>query len=77
MHDIKFIRDNPEQFDNSLQKRGFDAFSKRILELHNRYLDYLNKKQKLQEKKNSLSKSFSNNKDDKKTHPKQSQRNQS
>ncbi len=66
MHDIKFIRDNPEQFDNSLQKRGFEAFSNRILELHNRYLDYLNKKQKLQEKKNSLSKSFSNNKDDKK-----------
>ena len=59
MHDIKFIRNNSEQFDESLEKRGIKACSGSILKIHDKYLSYLNQKQKLQEKKNLLSKSFS------------------
>ena len=51
MHDIKFIRNNSEQFDESLEKRGIKACSGSILEIHDKYLSYLNQKQKLQEKK--------------------------
>ena len=59
MHDIKFIKTNSEQFDKSLKKRGIKACSKSILAIHEKYLEYLNQKQKLQERKNLLSKSFS------------------
>jgi len=33
MHDIKFIRENPEAFDAGLARRGLDALSARVLEL--------------------------------------------
>ena len=52
MHDIKFIRNNSEQFDESLEKRGIKACSGSILKIHDKYLSYLNQKQTLQEKKN-------------------------
>ena len=35
MHDIKYIRENPELFDANLNKRGVDASSKEILLIDN------------------------------------------
>lgn len=59
MHDIKFIRKNSSSFDESLVKRNIEPCSKKIIDLHDKYLSHLNKKQKLQENKNLLSKEFS------------------
>ena len=33
MHDIKFIRENPEAFDAGLARRGLAPLSSRVLEL--------------------------------------------
>ena len=33
MHDINFIRNNPEDFDSFLELRFFQSYSKKILEL--------------------------------------------
>ncbi len=33
MHDIKFIRENPEAFDAGMQKRGFTDMAKILEEL--------------------------------------------
>ena len=33
MHDLKFIRENPQQFDVEMKRRGLDAQSSEILEL--------------------------------------------
>ena len=62
MHDIKFIKKNPSLFDDSLKKRNLPPCSSKIVKIHNEYLDQLNQKQKLLEEKNTLSKSFVNNK---------------
>ncbi len=35
MHDIKYIRENPELFDANLNKRGVEASSKEILFIDN------------------------------------------
>ena len=59
MHDIKFIKKNPELFDSYLKKRNLEPCSKDLIEVHDKYLELLNKKQNLQEEKNILSKSFS------------------
>ena len=59
MHDIKFIKDNSSLFDAILKKRNISSHSKEILFLHQEYLDNLKKTQVIQEKKNSLSKMFS------------------
>ncbi len=64
MHDIKFIKKNPSMFDLSLKKRNLNPCSKIIIDIHNEYLDFLNKKQSYLEKKNSLSKSFANQTED-------------
>ena len=64
MHDIKFIKNNPKVFDDSLLKRNLNPCSDQIISLHDEYLGYLNKKQNLQEKKNFLSKQFSQEKVD-------------
>ena len=63
MHDIKFIKNNPSVFDESLKKRNLKGYSKKLIDLHNEYLMFLNEKQDLQEKKNSLSKLFSSKKE--------------
>ena len=63
MHDIKFIKKNPLVFDDSLKKRNLPPCSSKIVKIHNEYLEHLNLKQKLLEKKNSLSKSFANKKE--------------
>jgi seryl-tRNA synthetase len=59
MHDIKFIKENPDNFEKSLKKRNFIVDSKKLIDLHNSYLKSLNKAQDYQEKKNSLSKKVS------------------
>ena len=33
MHDIRFIRENPKEFDKALGRRGINAASKEILKL--------------------------------------------
>jgi len=63
MHDIKFIKENPDLFDKNLKLRNFPPHSKKILELYNKYLSFLNETQSLQQEKNTLSKSFSSNLD--------------
>ena len=60
MHDIKFIKDNQELFDESLKKRNLEPLSKKIVSIHNEYLESLNKLQKLQQERNELSKNFNN-----------------
>ena len=35
MHDIKYIRKNPEAFDAAMKRRGFEGLSKKILEIDN------------------------------------------
>ena len=35
MHDIKYIRENPELFDSNLNKRGIEVSSKEILHIDN------------------------------------------
>lgn len=62
MHDIKFIKKNPLLLDDSLKKRNLPPCSSKIVKIHNEYLEQLNQKQKLLEEKNTLSKSFVNNK---------------
>ena len=62
MHDIKFIKKNPLLLDDSLKKRNLPPCSSKIVKIHNEYLEQLNQKQKLLEEKNSLSKSFLNEK---------------
>lgn len=64
MHNIKFIRENNKEFDSLLKKRKIPELSKKLLKLHDEYLEDLSKTQNLQEKKNSLSKSFSSQKSD-------------
>ena len=59
MHDIKFIKENPDNFEKSLKKRNCIVDSKKLIDLHNSYLESLNKVQNYQEKKNSLSKKVS------------------
>ena len=65
MHDIKFIRKNSSFFDESLAKRKVKPCSKKIISLHDAYLEHLNQKQKLQESKNLLSKNFSSSNNEK------------
>ncbi len=59
MHDIKFIKENPKLFDQSLIKRNLSPQSSKIIKLHEEYLENLQKTQSLQENRNKLSKQFS------------------
>ncbi len=59
MHDLKFIRDNRDLFEKSLKKRNISNLSNKIIQLHDEYLENLNKTQDFREKKNILSKNFS------------------
>ena len=60
MHDIKFIKDNQKIFDESLKKRNMEPLGKKIINIHNEYLESLNELQQLQQERNELSKNFSN-----------------
>jgi seryl-tRNA synthetase len=56
MHDIRWIRDNPDAFDRSLARRGEEALSVRVLELDSRRRDAQTRLQDMQERRNAASK---------------------
>ncbi len=56
MHDIKYIRNNPEEFDKGLSRRGLPAEAQGILSLDQTHRDHLTEMQELQARRNSLSK---------------------
>jgi seryl-tRNA synthetase len=56
MHDIKFIRDNPEAFDRGLARRGLPPVSADILRLDQAKRDHLQKLQDAQARRNAVSK---------------------
>ena len=63
MHDIKFIKENRTDFEESMKKRNLKIDVSKLIDIHNTYLDFLNKVQKFQENKNLLSKKISKNSD--------------
>lgn len=56
MHDLKWIRDNPDAFDAGLKRRGLDGLSASILELDVQNRGVLTKLQTLQADRNETSK---------------------
>ena len=50
MHDIKFIKNNPELFDAGLKKRNLQPLSGEIILLYNNYLKVLSQKEEFQKK---------------------------
>ena len=50
MHDIKFIKNNPELFDAGLKKRNLEPLSGEIILLYNNYLKVLSQKEEFQKK---------------------------
>jgi seryl-tRNA synthetase len=56
MHDIKFIRDNPEAFDKGLSKRGLPAAAAALIGLDEERRGLTAKLQALQERRNAASK---------------------
>ena len=56
MFDAKFIRDNPEVFDKSLKRRGFNVNVDQILDYYKDYTLALTSLQKLQMDRNQISK---------------------
>ena len=55
MHDLRFIRDNPEQFDAELKRRGVEGISSRILEIDSLRRSAQTAFQEKQERRNVLS----------------------
>ena len=58
MHDITFIRENPDLFDELLKKRFIDPKSNEIISLDIKKRDILTKSQELRAERKSLSSSF-------------------
>lgn len=56
MHDLKWIRDNPDDFDAGLSRRGLDSQSAAILELDARKREIVTKLQAMQAERNETSK---------------------
>jgi seryl-tRNA synthetase len=56
MHDIRFIRDNPDAFDQGLARRGLKGQAKEILELDQVWRTSTGKLQELQSTRNDVSK---------------------
>lgn len=56
MHDLRWIRDNPDAFDRSLARRGEDPLSARVLELDAKRRDARTRLQDMQERRNAASK---------------------
>ena len=59
MHDLNFIRENANFFDELLKKRLLQPQSKNILELDNKKRDLLTKSQEMRSERKNLSSSFS------------------
>ena len=56
MHDIRFIRDNPEQFDAALARRGLDPVAGAILEIDSKRRGLQVRLQEMQSRRNQASK---------------------
>jgi len=56
MHDLKWIRDNPDDFDAGLSRRGLDSQSAAVLELDARKREIVTKLQAMQAERNETSK---------------------
>ncbi|MCW5679718.1 MAG: serine--tRNA ligase [Xanthobacteraceae bacterium] len=56
MHDIKWIRDNPDAFDKALARRGLSGESKTVLALDEQRRAVIAKLQTMQERRNAVSK---------------------
>lgn len=56
MHDIKLIRDNPDDFDKGRLRRGLDPLSKELLRLDDIRRAAILELQKAQERRNAASK---------------------
>ncbi|MHA1164636.1 MAG: serine--tRNA ligase, partial [Alphaproteobacteria bacterium] len=56
MYDLKWIRENPEDFDAALAKRGLDAQSAAILKIDEERRALVQKLQDAQAKRNAASK---------------------
>lgn len=55
MYDIKWIRDNPEAFDNGLKRRGFKPYADEVLALDKKYRAVQTDLQEMQSRRNELS----------------------
>ena len=55
MHDIKLIKENRINFEDSMKKRNLKINTDYLIDIHNSYLESLNEVQKCQEQKNMLS----------------------
>ncbi len=58
MHDIRFIRENPEQFDGALKNRGLSPIADRILQLDKQHRQILTDLQNYQSQRNAIAKAF-------------------
>ena len=56
MHDIKFIRENPQEFDKQLDRKGFPATATKIIELDSEFRLLQTKLDELRTKKNQIAK---------------------
>ena len=56
MHDIRFIRDNPDQFDAALDRRGLDPVASTILEIDGKRRGLQARLQEMQSRRNQASK---------------------
>lgn len=56
MYDIKWIRENPEEFDKGLARRGFEPHAEKILTLDKKYRAFQTDLQDMQSRRNDLSK---------------------
>ena len=56
MHDIKFIRDNPDEFDRLMERRGYKNFSSKILLIDDKRRRIQTELQSLQARRNETSK---------------------
>ena len=56
MHDIDYIRENSEEFDEQLARRGIEKYSEKILELDRTVRESKTRLQILQQKKNQVAK---------------------
>ena len=58
MHDIRFIRENPEQFDELLKTRGLLPVAERIMQLDKQHRQILTDLQNYQSQRNAIAKAF-------------------
>src|SRR5262245_63487531 len=56
MHDIKWIRDNPDAFDRALKRRGLAGEAKRLIEIDERRRAAIQKAEAAQARRNVASK---------------------